>query len=284
MSRFSLTPQQLNFMRTFGYLHLPGLMRGAMPTISVAFDRMLRDHGGDSYTTEHRLTVPGGFNRSEELCQAILDAEPIDGLLTSLLGADYQYWASELSYCGGDTPWHSDSPLHPEWRMPDWHQIFIYPDALGATDGALRVIPGSHRFSDRYAGDICRGILDEDQTGWIDPTGSWGVAGPDLPSVTLASQPGDVIVINYMTAHASFGGADRRRLLTAKFFPRLGGEGLDLLHRLIRRRGLTKRNLLGDGAPLIRSAPSRRLSHLEQLLEHTPDDAPSLHRLLGLVG
>src|SRR5947208_17149543 len=115
---FALTSQQLRFIRTFGYLHLPGLLREPIAEIRAAFDRVLAEHGGDSYAGEHRFTVAPGINRSEDLCRSILDAEPIECVLDSLLGADYQYWNSELSYCAGETPWHSDSPWPADRRTP----------------------------------------------------------------------------------------------------------------------------------------------------------------------
>ena len=272
MPGFALTPQQIAFMATFGYLRIPGLMRDAMATIGPAFDQVLAEHGGGAYAGEHRLTVPGGLACSGPLARAMLDAKPMIGLLTSLLGEDYQYWASEISYCGGDTPWHTDSSPQPEWRMPEWYQVFVYPDALDASNGALRVIPGSHRFNDAYAADIQRGILAEDGRSWVDPGAHWGAGGADVPAVTLASRPGDVIIINYMTAHASFGGADRRRLLTARFFPALPGDRLDLLERLVRRRGYTREELFGEDSMLVRGAPAGRRRHFRQLLALLPEE------------
>lgn len=265
MSCFALSPQQLRFMSTFGYLHLPGLLRDEIGTIRAAFDDVMASHGGDAYSGEHRLTVPDGLARSGPLARALLDAAPVEGVLASLMGDDYQYWASEISYCAGDTPWHTDSPIQADWRMASWFQILVYPDALDGDSGALRVLPGSHRYDDRYGADIQRGILAADASAWVDPCDHWGVTGAMVPAVTLSSQPGDVIIINYMVAHASFGGAARRRLLTAKFFAALCGDELGLLERLIHRRGYTHDPLFGPESMLVCGAPARRLARFSQL-------------------
>jgi hypothetical protein len=276
---FELSPRQLRFVRTFGYLHLRGLLRASIAEIDRAFERVLREHGGDAYAGEHRHTVSPGINGDGDLCRAILDAEPIDGALTTVLGGDWQYWNSELSYCAGDTPWHSDSPWPEERRTPGWYELLVYLDPLAADSGALRVIPGSHRCGDGYAEEIHRGIIDESETTPARPADSWGVAGREVPAVALPSQPGDVVLLNHMTAHASFGGAPRRRLLTAVFFPRLAGADVEQLRSANRARGHTRSRLFGDGAAILRSAPPRRMAHLEQLLEHTPDDGPALREL-----
>ena len=116
----------------------------------------------------------------------------------------------------------------------------------------------------------------------VDPSHAWGVVGPEVPAVALPSEPGDVILLNHMTAHASFGGVAKRRLMTAVFFPRLDDTGIHQLVEANRRRGFTRRHVFGDGAPILRTASPRRLSHLEQLLAHTADDGDVLRTLLGV--
>jgi hypothetical protein len=272
----------LHFVRTFGYLLLPGLLRDSIAKIDAAFERTLKDHGADSYAGEHRFTVSPGINGSEDLCEAFLDAEPVDAVLTGVLGADYQYWNSELSYCGGDTPWHSDSPWLESGRTAGWCEMLVYLDPLSAETGALRVVPGSHRVDDEYANDVHAGIFDDTAARPAQPADTWGVSAAEVPAVVLPTQPGDVILLNHMTAHASFGGGARRRLMTSVFFPRLAECDLEQLRGANRYRRHTKRRVFGNNAPLLRCANPRRLTHLEQLLEHTPDDGASLASLFGV--
>ena len=282
MSSFGLTPQQRRFLHTFGYLHLRGLLADAIDGVRAGFERLLTENGGAAYAGEHRFTISPGINWSEDLCRDFLDAPQVDGVLSSVLGADYQYWNSELSYCAGDTPWHSDSPWPEDRRTPSWYELLVYLDPLTAETGALRVLPGSHLVQDAFASLFHRGIMDETESALVDPSHAWGVVGPEVPAIALPSEPGDVILLNHMTAHASFGGVARRRLMTAVFFPRLDDTEIHQLVEANRRRGFTRRHLFNDGAPILRTASPRRLSHLEQLLAHTADDADVLRTLLGV--
>ena len=49
MSSFQLTPHQIQFMDTFGYLHLPGLLNDRIEEIDEAFEELLRLHGSDNH-------------------------------------------------------------------------------------------------------------------------------------------------------------------------------------------------------------------------------------------
>ena len=44
-----------------------------------------------------------------------------------------------------------------------------------------------------------------------------GVEGPDVPAVTLDSDPGDLLLWDFRTIHASYFGLPRRRLFTMNF-------------------------------------------------------------------
>jgi hypothetical protein len=282
MSSFGLTPPQRRFLDTFGYLHLRGLLADAIDRIRTGFERLLIENGGAAYAGEHRFTISPGINWSEDLCRDFLDAPQVDGVLSSVLGRDYQYWNSELHYCAGDTPWHTDSPWPEDRRTPTWYELLVYLDPLTAETGALRVLPGSHHVQDAFAGLFHRGIMDDAASALVDPAHAWGVDGPDVPAIALPSEPGDVILLNHMTAHASFGGVARRRLMTAVFFPRLDDTAIHRLVEANRGRGFTRSRLFDDSAPILRTASARRLSHLEQQLAHTPDDAAVLRNLFGV--
>jgi hypothetical protein len=281
MTSFGLSLQQCRFLDTFGYLHLRGLLADAIDGIATGFERLLAENGGEAYAGQHRFTISPGINWSEGLCRDFLDAPQVDDVLSSVLGPDYQYWNSELNYCSGDTPWHTDSPWPEDRRTPSWYELLLYLDPLTAETGALRVIPGSHHVRDGFANLIQRGIIDETASALVDPSHAWAVSGPDVPAVALPSEPGDVILLNHMTAHASFGGVARRRLMTAVFFPRLDDAAVQQLIDTNRRRGFTRSRLFDD-APILRTASPRRLSHLDQMLAHTPDDRDVLRNLLGL--
>ena len=48
MKRLKLSLEQLRFVRTFGYLHLPGLVRDRFAEIERGFNALIAEFGGDS--------------------------------------------------------------------------------------------------------------------------------------------------------------------------------------------------------------------------------------------
>lgn len=91
----------------------------------------------------------------------------------------------------GDTPWHtdSDSPLTSVGFL-------AYLEPVGAESGALRVLPGSHHPQLRGA---------------IRALGAADLAAPGLPHHAVATEPGDMILLDEHLFHASFGGGTRRQ-------------------------------------------------------------------------
>src|SRR6185503_18286966 len=91
----------------------------------------------------------------------------------------------------GETPWHTDSEL------PLRSVGFLaYLEPVGSDSGALRVIPGSHH---PQFGEARRGM---DATGLRDPS---------LPAHVVATDPGDMVLLDERVLHASVGGGVRRQ-------------------------------------------------------------------------
>lgn len=91
----------------------------------------------------------------------------------------------------GETPWHTDSDL------PLKSVGFLaYLEPTSAESGALRVIPGSHHPQFREA---LRGL------------GATSLRDPSLPAYVVATEPGDMILLDEHVVHASFGGGTRRQ-------------------------------------------------------------------------
>lgn len=100
----------------------------------------------------------------------------------------------------GATEWHPDiapdrTPGHPigNYRAV---KFCIYPDALDANSGALRVIPGSHR--DPLHTEL-RSFLTGDDDRSTAAEAAFGILGAKLPSFSFDSQPGDVLVFTVST-------------------------------------------------------------------------------------
>jgi hypothetical protein len=91
----------------------------------------------------------------------------------------------------GETPWHTDSDL--PLRTVGF---LAYLEPISAESGALRVIPGSHhpQFSEALRG-----------------FGAARRRDPSLPAHVVATEPGDMLLLDERVLHASFGGGVRRQ-------------------------------------------------------------------------
>ena len=87
-----------------------------------------------------------------------------------------------------------------------YYKMAFYLDPLSRESGALRVIPGSHRWGDAYAESLESQIRKSGE--------NWGIEGWKVPAVALETQPGDIVVFNQNTKHSAWGGSDRRRMFT----------------------------------------------------------------------
>ena len=211
-----LSGQQVAFFETFGYLRLPGLFRDDVDEIIEGFEDVFAAEGHPRmelyeplHGEERRLIIPQFIDKSARL-HALLDDERVIGIVRSLLGSGYEYAESDGNLFDCESTWHSDiygAPMH-------LHHVKLsfYLDRLRADSGAIRVMPGTNFFNERFARNVRRRINDpakiEDE---------FGVDRRELPSVVLETDPGDVVVWDFRTIHASFHGSKRRRLFSINF-------------------------------------------------------------------
>ena len=261
-----LTPQQLNFMETFGFLHFPGLLEDRIEAVIEAFEGVWAGHGGGHDGRPHDGTarsciVP--FAGQSEYLSSLLDDPRIDGILGSLLGDDYVYLGSDGNYYVGDTGWHSDGG----WPRPIvYYKIAFYLDRLTRDSGAIRVIPGSHRYGEGYAEALQAGVRESEE--------SWGVSGGQVPAVAVETAPGDVVVFHQGTKHSAWGGGDRRRMFTLNCTRRHTEAELPIMRREVANfaRFLTDSVY---GPAMVDTATPERMRHLEQPLANQ-DHLPAL--------
>jgi len=212
----ALSPQQIAYFETFGFVHLPGLFREDMDWIVEAFEEVFANEGHPRMETyEHlhlaqrRIIIPGFITRSEKLTRLLEDPRVL-GVVSSLIGPNWEYAESDgnLFFC--ESSWHPDTyaaPLH------QFHiKLSFYLDPLTAESGAIRMIPGSNHPKTPYTRLLRRNLEDHTRVPEI-----YGVDHKDIPSWPLASEPGDLIVWNFRTIHASFNGGERRRLFSINF-------------------------------------------------------------------
>ncbi|MCZ6680340.1 MAG: phytanoyl-CoA dioxygenase family protein [Candidatus Poribacteria bacterium] len=257
MANFQLTQQQLNFVETFGYLHFPGLLNDRIDQIIEAFEQVWVDLNVEHPEAHRTYIVP--FIGQSEYLSSLLDDDRIDGIFTSLLGEDYVYLGSDGNFYSGDTGWHSDGG----WPRPvRYYKMGLYLDPLTADSGALRFIPGSHRYGEGYAETVQQNIRSLQEIYSID--------GPAVPAAAIETQPGDVVVFNQGMKHSAWGGGTQRRMFTINCGYRYKADEMQLLRDeldLVSRFGRGK--IYGD--KMLATAGPKRMVHLEQALALAPE-------------
>ena len=130
-----------------------------------------------------------------------MDDDRVYEIGEDFLGLDFFLIGTEGNLHRGDTPWHGAGG----WDMGARSvKIAFYMDPLTRDDGCLRVIPGTHRKATPDMLDSIR-YRNEDQD--FRP---FGLEPAAVPSVSLVSQPGDLLIFTENLLHSSFGGAPRR--------------------------------------------------------------------------
>lgn len=102
-----LTEQQLAFFETFGLLAFPGLLANDIQEVIDAFETVWANHGGGHHGKPHdgkrRSCIVPFIDQHPRLC-ALLDDDRIHGILTGLLGDDFNYTGSDGNYYAATRP------------------------------------------------------------------------------------------------------------------------------------------------------------------------------------
>ncbi len=182
-------------LETFGFVVLEGAIDAG--ALALELDAALADSGAAAIGVETGggatavQYVPMMCARTPRSLSLLTELGP---LATGLLGRPSLALRAKGMRYAGSTPWHVDST-----RAAVSLGFLAYLEPLDASNGALRVVPGSHR------GDFREAAL-----------GYLAAAGPEapaasLPGVALATAPGDVVVMDERLLHASAGGRKRRQ-------------------------------------------------------------------------
>ena len=256
MGSMRLTQQQMAFFNTFGYLYFPGLFADCVDRIIEEFEKIWIVHGGGHHWQSHdgvqRSCIFPFPDRSEYL-SSLLDDPRIHDIAASICGDDFNYTSGDGNFYAGDTRWHSDG--YKANRILSI-KIAFYLDPLTRDSGALRVIPGSHRFGDAYADAVETEIK---ESGKI-----WGLEGSEAPALILETKPGDIVVFNHSLKHAAFGGSERRRMYTMNFSRRYPEDRLKELQTVLGNEARFWIDRI-HGEAMVATAGPERMVHLEQV-------------------
>lgn len=248
-----LTPQQVHFFDTFGYIVLPGLMADSIDWITSEFEAVFTDRGIIHDGTKRSCVVPF-IDQRTKLC-TLLDNPRIEGLAASLLGDDFNYLNGDGNYYTGDTSWHSDG-FH---DVGKYLKIAFYLDPVSRETGALRVIPGSHRVTQSEKWDATKAREAQEL---------WSIEQSEVPSIALESKPGDVVAFNHNLMHAAFGGSTIRRMFTLNLCRHVetADEIADLKNFI---SGSARFWIDQSHSDIMRdTASSQRMTHLQQVIDN----------------
>ncbi len=258
-----LTPQQHAFFRLFGFLSFPGLFADRIKAIQDEFEVVWAAQGGGHAGKPHdnkQRSCIGGFIDLSRSLSTLLDDPRVLGIAHDLVGEDFNYMGSDGNFYVGDTGWHSDG-----WHTEVLHiKLAFYLDPLTRDTGCLRVIPGSHQVGDKYAEGLGQGM------------GETGLHGRDIPAMALETNPGDVVLFNHNTKHASFGGTTRRRMFTMNLCQRYPERLVPQLRDYLTgaARFWVEEPYWGPSAPMQGTASPERMRHLQQVIDnfsHVPE-------------
>lgn len=268
MKDYRMTDTEAAFIDTFGFIKFEGLLADRVGRIIEDFENVWSERGGDQYGKPHDGTIRScivPFIDQSEGLSSLLDDPHVNGICKSLCGDQYQFIGTDGNYYVGDTRWHSDGG----WPRPVvFYKMAFYLDSLTLDTGAIRVIPGSHKYGDAYAESL------EELVG--NSEDAWGIHGSEVPAYAISSEPGDVIVFHQGTKHSSWGGSDHRRMFTMNFCRRYRDNEI---HHLRKEVGNFSHYLLESvyGEKMLKTAGPERMRHLEQALAHQ-DHLPDLVR------
>ena len=199
--RATMTPEQINYFRTFGFfLSRKLLSLEEIELLSRAFDLAMEKARGGALKPgpgEKRQQVIPFFDYDPDAFFPLLDDARILDPFEQLLGENFIFTVSEGIIHTGGSAWHHDA-YAPEGLFS--MRAAIYLDPLGPEDGCLSAIPGSH----------CREFRDN----LVDNKDQLGTAPENMPGqYPLANEPGDVLFMNHKIQHAALSDKPGRRAI-----------------------------------------------------------------------
>lgn len=216
-----VTEAERLFFDAFGFAVWRGWYRSEIEAISSAFDEVFADEENPRWTmlspgyrNQPRTAMIQFCNRHPRLAEMFDDPRP-RAIAQAILGPDAACDQTGANIFDCESEWHPDSPTqHPASRHL---KLQLYLEPLTADNGAPRVIPGSHH-------EFGLGRQVRDAAGFDGVTEmNLGASSEDLPSWAIETEPGDVVVWDFRTLHASFKGCGPRRALGMNWHAPYGG-------------------------------------------------------------
>ena len=210
-----LSADQRAYFDAFGFIVLRNLFsRGQMDRIIAASEGLWVGELAAGTDSTRYQTFPNFVERSPHLMW-LIDDDRTHGAAADLLGEQLVWVGSEgnrgFADLHGGLPWHADRPGRDELTYPRV-KMMLYLDAMSGANGALRVIPGSHR------SPLHDSLLPFYASRKPKEPRYFGERGADVPCHMVATEPGDLLVFHHSLFHAAFAaGRPARRYLALKY-------------------------------------------------------------------
>ena len=206
-----LTPEQKAHFETFGFLQIKqAFSPEEIGAITRAFDEVLaEDRGGKPF--EGKGQSVWAVVEQRPALSRIVEDDRIFEAVGQVLGPGFLWAGSEGTVTSHAWHgWHADRPGESEAKYPRM-KMMLYLDETTKERGALRVVPGSHKLP--FHMDLWPLRVHQDDLS----VAEFDLEAPDLPSVPVESQPGDVIFFFQSLFHAVFNSFPGRRYIALKF-------------------------------------------------------------------
>lgn len=261
-----LTEEQIRFFDTFGYLILKEWFKPEICRITASFEQTFARYSDEVIHWQHRAHEFGRrdflthFIDRDPYLSSLIDDPRINCLFEDLLGEDYCYRGSDGNYFQTNTRWHSDTfgAILSDRNI----KLAFYLEPLTEKDGALRVLPGSHLFGDRFANKIQSFLTKDDCL-----IAALGLHDAEVPCQVLACEPGDVIVFDFRLKHASCSVESKlRRMFTICASEKIKEQDFPRFKSIVENSG--KMGITHFyGEQMLAGASAERMRHLQQCLQ-----------------
>ena len=257
MLDYKLNRNQINFFHTFGFILFKGLFLDNIEDIINSFDEVFKlktKKQKFNLINVERLCIPQFIDSHNDLAN-LIDDQRIISIGESILGNNFNYMGSDGNYYNSNTSWHSDG-----WVSNILHiKLAFYLDHLKHNKGCLKILPGSHHIHDKYSKDL--DISFKKKNSYLKKLGA------EVPSISIETEPGDLICFNHNLKHSSYGGGEKRRMFTINLSQRYSEENLSDLKDYI-NEGSRFWIDRAYGDIMVNTASKKRMKYLAQVLEN----------------
>jgi len=217
-----LSPSQIEYFNVFGVLILRNVLsKDEVRKLNAEWDaRLATTTDGNAQGEKKYIMSWPNLGPDTPNARSLLEDQRVNEIVESIYPDGFYGISCNSSSKVGETPWHPDS------NFKNFHGIKVvtYLQPLNDDNGALRVIPGSHRYPkhDEIKHIEMRktksdGLMREKKVDDANAKTNGGLAIGEVPAFACATNPGDIIVFDFRVWHASIGGAYDRRLLSMIF-------------------------------------------------------------------